>query len=61
MRRVDRPWNTALFTLRAVQVGLSVSDLDRLEYGQVMDIIIEAGNDNYNYPKLASQEDFDRF
>lgn len=38
-----------------------MSDLDRLEYGQVMSIIIEAANDNYDYPQLASQEDYDRF
>ena len=38
-----------------------MSDLDRLEYGQVMDILIEAGNDNYKYPQMASQEDMDRF
>lgn len=42
-------------------MGLTVDDLDRLEYGQVMDMIIEASNDNYKYPTLASQDDYDRF
>jgi len=35
-------------------------DLFVLETGQVMDIITEAGNDNYNYQELATQEDMDR-
>lgn len=58
---MDREWNIALFTLRAVQLGLTLDDLDRLEYGQVMDMIIEANNDSYKYPTLASQDDYDRF
>ncbi len=52
---------TALFMLRALQSGLKLSDLDELEFGEVIDIIIEAGNDYYDYPQVASQKDFDRF
>ena len=47
--------------LRAVQIGLSLTDLYELEYGEVMDMIIEAGNDNYKYKEVATQSDFDRF
>lgn len=47
--------------LRALQSGLTVADLDLLEYGQVMDIVIEAGNDSENYNQLATQADFDKF
>lgn len=54
--------NTALFLLRCIQIGLSLSDLDTLEYRTVMDMIIESGNDNTGgYKQLATQDDFDRF
>lgn len=51
----------ALFLLRALQLGLTLDDLDRLERGAVSDIMIEAANDNAEYQPLAGQEDFDRF
>lgn len=51
----------ALFMLRALQVGLRLSDLDDLEEGQVLDIIIESGNDSAEYDYEATQEDMDRF
>lgn len=51
----------ALFLLRAVQMGLSLDDLDGLEYGTVVDMMIESANDDCEYKTLASQEDFDRF
>lgn len=51
----------ALFTLRALQVGLRLSDLDELEEGQVMDIIVESGNDSAEYDLIATQEDMDAF
>lgn len=47
--------------LRALQVGLTLADLDDLEYGELTDIIIERANDNEEYPELATQDDFDRF
>lgn len=52
---------TALFLLRAIQAGLTFDDLDSLEYGMVLDVLTEAGNDNCEYRQLATQEDFDRF
>lgn len=52
---------TALFLLRCVQMGLSMDDLDGLEYGTVVDMMTESGNDDCDYAELASQEDFDRF
>ena len=45
----------------AIGVGLSIPDLDHLEYGMIMDMVIEKGNDNYKSNQLATQEDFDRF
>lgn len=53
--------NTALYMLRAVQLGLSVKDLEQLEVGLVMDMIIESGNDSAHYETVADQSDFDRF
>jgi hypothetical protein len=40
---------------------LSLSDLDQIEMGELNDMIIEHGNDSYEYQELASQEDFDNF
>lgn len=50
-----------LFLLRAVQIGLDISDLDGLEYGTVIDMMIESGNDSYPYKTVATQADFDKF
>lgn len=47
--------------LRCVQIGLSMSDLDFLDYGMVIDMMTERQNDDYNYKELATQADFDRF
>ena len=52
---------TALFLLRAVQMGLTLDDLDGLEYGTVVDMMIETGNDDFTWQTVATQEDFDRF
>ena len=60
-RPTDRPYNTALFLLRCVQVGLSLSDIYRLNYGMILDILTEAGNDNEKYDYIATQADFDNF
>lgn len=52
---------TALFHLRAVQLGLTISELDRLNYGDVMDMVTEHNNDSCEYREIAGQDDFDRF
>lgn len=52
---------TGLFLLRAFQMGLDMDDLDGLEYGVVVDMMIEAANDDFKYPEMAEQDDFDRF
>lgn len=44
-----------------MQIGLRIEDLNVLEYGEVLDMLTEAANDNYNYKEIASQGDFDRF
>ena len=59
--RTDRPFNTARYLLRCIEVGINVSDLDFFEVGEIMDILTERGNDGVNYSRLATQEDMDRF
>jgi len=44
-----------------VELGLSISDLDLLTVGMVLDMLAEQKNDEYKYPKLATQADFDRW
>lgn len=52
---------TALFVLRAIQIGLTIDDLDCLEYGEVVDLLTETGNDDCDYNTIATQNDFDRW
>jgi len=53
--------NTALFMLRAVQLGLSMRDLEELEEGFVLDMLAERANDSAEYRDLPTQADFDNF
>lgn len=50
-----------LFMLRAVQLGISIRDLELLSVGLVMDMFTEAQNDSHKYPLMAQQGDFDKF
>lgn len=52
---------TGLFMLRCKELGLSVAELEEIDYGLVMDMLIEQGNDEHDYPSKATQEDFNRF
>ena len=52
---------TPLFLLRCVQLGISIRDLDLLTIGMVNDMYTEQANDDYKYPYVATQADFDRF
>ena len=49
--------------LRAKQLGLSIAELNEMEEGAVMDMIIESGNDTHEdeYRRVADQKDFDAF
>lgn len=54
--------STALFLLRAAQLGISVSDLDLLTIGMLNDMYAERINDEEGeYARVATQEDFDNF
>lgn len=50
-----------LWLLRVKQLGLSLTELDELDAGDVADMLIEQGNDKEQYPYRATQEDIDRF
>ncbi len=52
---------TPLFLLRAVELGLSISDLSLLTIGIVNDMYTEKSNDEWTYKELATQDDFDKF
>lgn len=47
--------------LRAIQLGLRLTDLDALNFGDVIDMITESANDSYDWPRLATKTDFERF
>ncbi len=48
-----------MFLLRAVQCGISISDMDYLSIGMINDMFIEMKNDEYDYPLIATQADID--
>ena len=58
-REIDREVNTALFMLRCVQCGISISELELLTIGLVNDMFIELKNDSYEYPAIGNQADID--
>lgn len=52
---------TALYDLRAVQLGLSAADLDNMTMGMFSDMFTERANDDYTYPQIATTEDYLNF
>lgn len=52
---------TALFLLRCVQLGLSITDLDLLEIGMIFDMFTESTDDEAEWSYKATQADYDRF
>ena len=56
-----REESTALIILRALQAGFKLSDLEQITLGELIDILIEIDNDNYEYPIKATQDDFRSF
>lgn len=47
--------------LRCKELGLSVDDLENIDFGLVQDMLIEKGNDEHKWPYKATQKDFDNF
>ena len=52
---------SALFLLRAKQIGLTLSEMDMLTYGQVSDLMTEQIHDTLDWPKRAGQAQFNSF
>ena len=52
---------TPLFLLRCTEVGISISDLDLLSIGLVLDMWTEKSNDGVKFNRIADQSDFDKF
>ncbi|WP_071705054.1 hypothetical protein [Murdochiella vaginalis] len=59
--RSEREMTTPLLMLRALEIGLSVRDLDLISIGLLLDMWTEKANDQVKYRRIATQEDFDRF
>ena len=60
-RPTDRPYTIGLYLHICQRLGIPLEDLELMDYGTIMDIIIERSNDDAEYATLATQEDFDRF
>ena len=52
---------TGLFMLRCKELGFSVDELETVEFGLIMDMLTEQGNDNCEYLYKATQADFNKF
>ena len=62
IRATTREMTVGVFLLRAVEVGISLADLDLLTIGMLNDIYIEKLNDQEGeYGQVATQEDIDDF
>lgn len=60
-RPTTRPFNSAVFYLRAKQLGLSFDEMDALDVGDIYDLITEQNNDSFQYPYEATEADFKNF
>lgn len=49
-----------MFYLRAKQIGFTLEEMEQIDAGLLIDLFIESGNDNCNYPLMATQADIDR-
>lgn len=47
--------------LRCKGLGLTIDELENIDFGLISDMLTEKNNDNYSYPYKASQEDFNKF
>ena len=47
--------------LRCKELGFSVTELEHVSFGLIMDMMVEKTNDEYKYPYKANQDDFDNF
>lgn len=47
--------------LRYKELGLTLDEIDELDMGLITDMLIEKSNDDYEYPIIAGQEEFNKF
>lgn len=47
--------------LRCKELGLSVEDLEQIDFGLVQDMLVEKANNEHRWPYKATQKDFDNF
>ena len=52
---------TPLLLLRAVQLGVHISEMEMLTIGTLLDMYMELQRDDEPHDQLASQDDMDRF
>ena len=52
---------TPLLLLRAVQLGVHISEMELLTIGCLLDMYAELQGDEEPHAQLASQDDMDRF
>lgn len=52
---------SALYDLRAAQLGLSLADLETMTMGMFTDMFVERANDDYHYAVLADETDIRNF
>ena len=52
---------TPLLLLRAVQLGVHISEMEMLTIGTILDMYTELQKDDEPHDQLASQDDMDRF
>ena len=52
---------TPLLMLRAVQLGVHISEMDLLTIGTINDMYTEMQRDEEPHDQIASQDDMDRF
>ncbi len=52
---------TPLLLLRAVQLGVHISEMDLLTIGIINDMYTEMQRDEEPHAQIASQDDMDRF
>ena len=61
LRATDREMTTPLLLLRAVQLGVHISEMDLLTIGEINDMYTEMQRDEGPHEMLACQDDFDSF
>jgi hypothetical protein len=60
LRATDREITKPLLLLRAMQLGVHISEMDLLTIGEINDMYTEMQRDEEPHDQLACQDDFDQ-